>query len=161
MKTNVSPCKCTAVGYCRVHGMQMSSKELARCQSGMKWYQAYQKKKFDLLDKEVPESQRFDPTSRASVESRIGSGPGTELILMLSRRFWRRLGIKITTSCRCQIHAAVMNRQGCDCADGSITAVVRWLREEHRCQGIRVPFSHTVAIMLVRESVRRARKRKE
>ena len=155
-----SPCNCEVAGYCRVHLRQMNKKEWSRCQRNLVWYQRYQRKKFAFLDDQLPASERFTPASRLSVQSHIGTGPGTELILMLASKWWPLLGISTSTSCKCKLHAAVMNHEGAEWVADNLLDVVDWLRREHNHQDIRVPFSRIVATTLVRVAISRARRSK-
>lgn len=80
-------------------------------------------------------------------------GPGTELKNLLAR-----LGFKSGSECACNRHARQMNEwgvRGCDHED-RIAQIVDWLDEEARTRG--VPFSRLAARLLVRTSIRRARK---
>lgn len=154
-----SPCKCAASGYCGVHLRSMSDREWNRCRRSEFWYRKYQQQKFDLLDKQMPESQRFISTSRESVENMIGVGPGTELMLILANPFWRRIGVKATSSCKCIINAAVMNREGYQWVLQNVLQIADWLMDEHRNQRIAIPFSNVTAKLLVRLALRHHRKR--
>lgn len=105
-----------------------------------------------------PTSKHFDPNDRTSVEQRISTGPGTELILMLSSKWWQGLGIKVTAGCKCIRHARMMNEQGPDWCVENAAVIIGWLKDEHNHQRIRMPFLSTVAAMLIRSSIKRARR---
>ncbi len=154
-----SPCGCKVAGYCSVHLREMNRKEWKRCRRNLIWYQMYQRKKFEFLDNQLPDSERFNPTCRASVQSHIGTGPGTELILLLASRWWPWFGISTSTTCKCKLHAAIMNQEGVDWVASNVTDVVGWLQQEHSRQDVRVSFLNVVASALVCVAVRRARRR--
>lgn len=156
------PCTCTGSGFCKTHNRHMSEVRFQECRDKPGYFEVFQEAKTE--DRNVgkpPTSVYFDPTSRESVEQRIGTGPGTELILILAGPMWKRIGIRITTGCKCRKHAATMNEQGPKWCVENIVIIVKWLKHEHSHQRIRMPFSNVMATMLIRTAIRRARRRHE
>jgi len=89
----------------------------------------------------------------------VGEGVGTEISLMLSRPAWSMMGIRVTESCKCKFRAAELNAKGIEWCEKNVDTIVQWLREEHRNQGIKVPFVDEVAYDLVNEAIRRAKRK--
>ena len=132
------------------HKRMMNQTRFDQCKNIPGYFAAFQKVRTE------PVAQR--PIDRSQIESIIGKGAGTELMLMLSSPLWSRLGIKVTTSCKCTSHAKKMNDRGTDWIEQNTNTVVEWLKNEHNHQRIKIPFSKTVAKMMIRVAMRRAKK---
>jgi hypothetical protein len=77
---------------------------------------------------------------------------GTHLKALLAR-----FGIhEIASGCKCQSHAAIMDKQGCDWVESHVDLIVSWMRHESKRRGL--PFLDIAARILVKESIRRARR---
>lgn len=76
--------------------------------------------------------------------------PGTHLKQMLES--W---GLRESAGCPCKSRAKLMDKWGCDECERRIDQIVGWLQEEAAKR--RLPFSRTLASVLVRKAIRKAR----
>lgn len=83
--------------------------------------------------------------------SQSGGGPGTHLSGLLLR-----LGISYTPGCSCADRAKTMDSWGPDICEQRLDEIVGWLREEAEKRGL--PFFATVARLLVKRAIAKARK---
>ncbi len=81
-------------------------------------------------------------------------GVGTELKSMLAR-----IGITSEPGCKCNLHAAEMNRRGIAWCRANVDTIVGWLKEEAKRR--RMPFSGFAAMPLVHLAIMRAERRRE
>jgi len=98
----------------------------------------------------------FRSMTRASrvpnfLHKNLNEGPGTELKKLLSR-----IGIRSEPGCKCNSRAMQMDAWGPDVCERKIDEIIGWLREEASSR--RLPFSKTLATVVVRSAIRRARK---
>ena len=91
---------------------------------------------------------------REFAESKIGKGPGTELVLALGA--FKLVG-GMSASCGCWDHAQQMNRNQADWCRDNIAEIVGWLRAEAEKQ--KLFFSDYIARQLIKLSIRRAVRR--
>jgi hypothetical protein len=79
-------------------------------------------------------------------------GPGTELKSLLSL-----VGITALENCKCNKYAAEMNNRGIDWCQDNVATIVSWLEAEAKSR--RLPFSAAAAKLIVKLSIRRAKKK--
>lgn len=79
-------------------------------------------------------------------------GPGTELTKM-----FRPIRVFVRKGCNCKGRAAEMDRRGCDWCEKHLDVIVGWLRQE--AEASKLPFNRSLAEMLVKRAIRRARRR--
>lgn len=77
--------------------------------------------------------------------------PGTALKNTLSA-----FGLHQKPGCPCKDRATRMDRWGCDECERRVPEIVAWLKEEAESRGL--PFSSTLATMLVKRAIKNARK---
>ena len=80
-------------------------------------------------------------------------GPGTELKLLL-----KRMGL-VSRGCKCEERAKTMDEWGPNGCLANMTTIVGWLEEAAKKRYL--PFSKTVATILVKRAIRNARKKLE
>ena len=149
------PCTCEGPGFCKTHDRYMNEVRFLECRDKPGYFEVFQDAKNGV-------QHRTDVVlGRVVVEQWIGKGPGTELILMLASPLWKRLGIEVTTGCKCVRHASMMNEQVPDWCVENIEVIIGWLSDEHNHQRIRMPFLNTVAVIMVRTAIKRSRKRRD
>jgi hypothetical protein len=81
----------------------------------------------------------------------IKQGPGTELKKLLSK-----VGIRPTGTCKCNIHAELMDQEGPDWCEKHIGKIVKWLKEEAKKR--RMPLPARLAKIIVRRAIRNSRR---
>lgn len=101
------------------------------------------------------EQDRCPEKIPAGSQHELQDGPGTELKKMLNGRFWKMIGIAITSSCRCNQHLRKMNEWGPDKCYENKSTILEWLREEHEEQKISLPFSEILAMKLITKAIKR------
>ncbi len=149
-------CNCTGPGFCKTHNRHMSDVRHNECKNKPGYFEVFQEAKDG--PKQNTEAT-FNSFNRKTVEQQIGKGPGTELILLLASPMLKRLGIKVTTGCKCLRHARMMNEQGPDWCVKNIEVVTGWLKDEYNHQRIRIPFLKSVTVIMIRTAIKRARKK--
>ena len=155
----MTPCKCTGPGKCIVHNRQMTKRDWKKCKHREGAYDRFQAEKLRAYDSEI----KFKPRrglegielTRAAVERKVKQGVGTEIMMLLSGKWWQRLGVEILPSCKCVKHAIYLNKQGIPWCVQNVGNIVDILRHEHAQQHVKAPFLPFVARWVVRKAIRR------
>jgi hypothetical protein len=102
---------------------------------------------FEMFLKEAGKATRTPATPKQPEV-----GPGTELKSLLSL-----VGITALENCKCNKYAAEMNNRGIDWCQDNVATIVSWLEAEAKSR--RLPFSAAAAKLIVKLSIRRAKKK--
>ena len=79
-------------------------------------------------------------------------GPGTELT-----KLFRPIRPFVRKGCKCEEHAAEMDRRGCDWCEANLDTIIGWLEQEAAASHL--VFSRPMAEKLVTWAIRRARRK--
>ena len=78
----------------------------------------------------------------------------------LLKKSLQRIGISPQPKkCKCNDHAAIMDKRGPDWCQQNETTILEWMHTE--ADRMHLPFSQTVARMLLRRAINKAKKQKE
>jgi len=160
-------CQCQKSGYCHHLGRHMPEGRWKECHKPA--YYAVFKRESDAGKYTSAAYQRPYDASRDSTDdlSRIREqntpqqpteapvetqGVGRELKRLLSL-----IGITVTPGCRCNKHAAKMNRLGPQWCRDNQKEIIGWMKEESRRR--KRPFSKTAAKAILKLAIRRHEKK--
>ena len=139
----VEECKCQGP----LPGERWFFCERHQCDKTLEWHQLCQTRQdyFKLWEAGIGPGQLQPPKS-------LPHGPGTELT-----KLFRPIRPFVRKGCKCEEHAAEMDRNGCDWCEANLDTIVGWLEQEAAASHL--VFNRPMAEKLVKWAIRRARRK--
>lgn len=132
--------------WCERHKTKKTAHWVRLCQTRLDYWQAWEEGRGP--------GQAHEPLPKTEPPRRPVPGPGTEL-----KRILLRFGIKARCGCDCARMARQMNNWGPDGCEIHLAKIVDHLEKEAKRRKVPIPFRRTLARLLVRRAIRRARKK--
>lgn len=133
--------------WCQRHGVRKTRRMGELCRQSGKYWVAWEAQ----IGPGQLKPDAAKPTSKLPRPSE-GHGPGTELT-----KLFRPIRPFVRKGCKCEEHAAEMDRNGCDWCEANLDTIVGWLEQEAAASHL--VFSRPMAEKLVTWAIRRARRK--
>ncbi len=147
---NMTDCDCNILdgGHCERHGIRKTAHWVELCRRRGEYWRAWEEGR-GPSQAQTTSRKNGHPTSGRVV----AAGPGTEL-----KRILLGFGIKPGCGCDCARMARQMNSWGPDGCERRLDTIVDHLEKEAKRRRLPIPFRRTLARLLVRRAIRKARK---